>query len=371
MNSPTVPCWVEKPFLLLETLQPSIVRSVNLLNQNLPKDTPWHTGSMTTAARANILLGNTQRKPWQAQSAEEYLSKLRAIFVPHIVDEVTEQVINHDKMGRGAKKPYNLAAFTEQILISALSRVEETHASATKLRKQLRLRSESYKLPATLEHRKVPSWVKNPILLHSGCRGLAVQILKEINKDMPIDSDWWRDEYLSTADRVRTVARRIKRLFHWHIDEPDEKFLPRLPFQGEPGTFIDEPIRETWAGTPHKTATLVGSVFRRHVAVQIKHDAMQFEYTLPGISTKDKKRLSKRFWDMIRRTLLEVVQHCETVNTMEDEKDDLLHDGTPSSRPAAGEQAENRKKSPDLAPTGLTRERLRDRLHIKSRQILG
>ncbi|RYP36611.1 hypothetical protein DL767_003315 [Monosporascus sp. MG133] len=200
---------------------------------------------MTTAARGNVLLGSIQRKLWQAPSAEEYLSKLRAICVAHISNEVTEQVTNHDKMGRCTKKPYNLAAFTEQILISALSCVEETHASATKLRKQLRLRSESYKLPATLEHRKVPRWVKNPILLHSGCRGLAVQILKEINKEMPIDSDWWRDEYLSTADRVRIVARRIKRLLHWHIDEPEEKFVLRLAFQGRPGTFMHEPIRET------------------------------------------------------------------------------------------------------------------------------
>ncbi|RYP76566.1 hypothetical protein DL771_001635 [Monosporascus sp. 5C6A] len=135
---------------------------------------------MATSAPANALLGNIQKKPWQAPSAEEYLSKLRAIFVPHIVNRGSREVVNYDIMGRCTKEPS----------------------------------------------------------------------LRRSNEETPIESAWRRDEYLCTADRVRIVARCIKWLFHWHIDEPDKKFLPRLPFQGRPGTSIDEPIRETWASTP-------------------------------------------------------------------------------------------------------------------------
>ncbi len=240
---------------------------------------------MTTAGRANVLLGDIQHKPWRAPSAEEYLSRLRAIFLPHIVDRVTEKVVDDGKATSDARKPYNFVEFTERILASTLDQVEEDHARQVK---HMRIMSDTYVLPAQLEHKKVPGWVKNPVLLYSDCRRLTINILKEINDEMPADSDWWRDNYLSTADRVRLVVKRIKRLFHWHVVEPDDMFLPRLSFQGRPGAPTGDAEADTWVHSPHKTASLVGSIFRRHIAVGIKDEAMNFDYTLRGILPKDK-----------------------------------------------------------------------------------
>ena len=45
---------------------------------------------------------------------------------------------------------------------------------------------------------------------------------------------------------------------------------------------------DTWATSPHKTASLVGSIFRRHVAVGIKGEIMKFDYTVSGILTRDR-----------------------------------------------------------------------------------
>lgn len=259
-------------------------------------------------------MGDVQGKPWQASSAEEYLSRLHAIFLPHIVDGLTKQVVTSEKTAHDTKSPYNFVSFTEGLLVATLKRVEEEHAREIR---HLRVVNEIYTLPAGLEHKKVPRWVKNPVLLCSDCRGLLIKTLKEINAEMPIDSVWWRDDSLSTADRVCMIAKRIKRLFNSHVDTLDSTSLRKPKFQGCIEVSVDHAATDSWVSSPHKTASLVGSIFRRHIAMGIKDEAMRFDYTLPGILPKDRKRLSRKFWDRIRRTLLEVIQRCEMENPME------------------------------------------------------
>lgn len=238
---------------------------------------------MTTAGRANVLLGDIREKPWQAASVGEYLSRLHGIFLPHVVDGLAKLVVDSD--GEEAEKPYHAVAFTEQILVLTLNRAEERHARrVTQLRMQ-----ETYRLPARLQCREVPEWVKNPALLYPDCRGFTVKLLKKINRDMPANSDWWRDNFLSAADRARVITKRLKRFFNWHIGVlDDDKFLPMLSFQDPLDLSIDNAAADTWAASPHKTASLVGSVFRRHIAIGIKDEAMKFDYTLPGLLPKDR-----------------------------------------------------------------------------------
>ncbi|KAK7756928.1 hypothetical protein SLS62_000944 [Diatrype stigma] len=293
MSGPSVPSWVRHPCLLAETVQPSVIRSILVLNRDLPQHTPWHTGIMTMAGRANVLLGDIREKPWQAASVEEYLSKLHAVFLPHVVEGLAKLVVDSDSEGattsaaRGAEeKPYCAVAFTEQILVLVLNRVEERNARQIR---QLRRMHETYRLPARLQYRAVPEWVKNPALLYPDCRGFTVKLLKKINRDMPANSDWWRDEFLSAADRARVITKRVKRFFNWHIGMPDDDNpLPTLDFQDPLDLSIDNAGADTWAASPHKTASLVGSVFRRHIAVEIKDEAMKFDYTLPGLLAKDR-----------------------------------------------------------------------------------
>ena len=284
-SSSSAPCWVRHPCLLLGSLQPCIVQSVLLLNRNLPKHTPWHTSSMTTAGRANLLLGEggaadaaRQQKPWEAPSAGEFLTRLRTIFLPWVVSGLAAERVPGAETDR--------AALTEQILVTTLNRVEEeAHAAAARRRlAHSRISNETYILPAAgLRYRRVPEWVKNPMLLYPDCRGLTVEVVKKINEEMSLEGPWWRDDHMSTDDRVRVIARRIKKLFHWHIGEPGGELPPRLSLQHESGAMMD-----TWATSPHKTASLVGSIFRRHVAVGIKGEIMKFDYTVSGILTRDR-----------------------------------------------------------------------------------
>ena len=284
-SSAAAPCWVRHPCLLLGSLQPCIVQSVLLLNRNLPRDTPWHTSSMTTAGRANLLLGEgaaadatRQKKPWEAPSASEFLARLRTIFLPWVVSGLAAERVPGGEIDR--------AALTEQILVTTLNRVqEEAHAAAARRRLAYsRISNETYVLPAAgLRHRRVPEWVKNPMLLYPDCRSLTVEVIKQINEDMSPEGTWWRDDHMSTADRVRVITRRIKRLFHWHIGEPDSEFPPSPSLQHESRVVMD-----AWATSPHKTASLVGSTFRRHIAVGIKGEIMRFDYTVTGILERDK-----------------------------------------------------------------------------------
>lgn len=282
----TTPCWVRHPCLLLDTLQPSVIQSILTMNRNLPFDTPWHTSTMTAAGRVNVLLGYIQEEPWLAPTVEEYVSQLHNIFLPQIVDGLRYQIIDSEKSTRSTENPYKSASFTERLIVSVLNRLEERHISRVR---QLRMTGEPYTLPAGLELRRVPEWVKNPILLYSDCRSLMVKIIKAINQDMPADSDWWRDDFLSTPDRVHFIVRRIKCLFNRHIMMPDyDGFLPRLSFEDTFELEINDPETEIWETSPHKTASLIGSLFRRHIAVTINDQAMKFDYTVPGFPTKNR-----------------------------------------------------------------------------------
>lgn len=242
---------------------------------------------MTPAGRVNVLLGYIQEVPWLAPTVEEYLRKLQNIFLPQIVDGLRYQILDSEKSTRSTENPYKSVSFTERILVSTLNRVEERHAKRVR---QLRTVRESYTLPAGLQLRKVPEWVKNPVLLYSDCRGLMIKIIKATNHDMPTDSDWWRDDFLSTADRVGFLTKRIRRFFdrHTRMLADDKLVLPNLPSQDPLELSISDPETDIWVTSPHKTTSLIGSIFRRPVALCIKDEAMRFDYTLPGITSKDR-----------------------------------------------------------------------------------
>ena len=255
---------------------------------------------MTTAGRAKLLLGKREggfdHEPWEASSTEEFLTRLHIIFQPCIVDQVAEQLLRDEAVALydfhghlSVTKPYNNVAFTEHILVAALTRVEEAHAGEAMRRQRSRMASEAYDLPAGLSHRRVPEWVKNPALLYPDCRGFPVEVIKQINADMPEDGDWWRDDHMGTVERVRVVTKRIREMFHRHIGQPGAELHTQASYPCKPGVLAVDDVT-MWAATTntHKTASLAGSMFRRHVAVEIKDEVMRFDYTVPGISLKDK-----------------------------------------------------------------------------------
>ena len=297
-SSSSAPCWVRHPSLLLFRLQPSIFWTVLLLNRNLPRDTPWHTSSMTTAARVNLLLGKVEcdssKKPWGASSPEDFLARLDTIFLPNVVDEVAvwllkdETATRCDSSSHLAVRPYNKAAFTEQILVTVLHRVEEAHAGAAMRLRLSSITSKAYELPAGLIHRRVPAWVKNPILLCLDCRGVTIKVIKQINTEMPADDDWWRD-HMDTPTRVSVITERVKKLFHWHIGQSGEELSATPPLQRKAGIpAADDAAMQTRVTSPYNTASLARWIFRRHVAMVIEDDVMQYDYTVPGISSKER-----------------------------------------------------------------------------------